>query len=140
MRGTFVNDQPNIDIEVRGSITKTISAIVDSGYNGYLTIPFEIAFPLGLTLIGIESGSLADGSSSAYLVCVGEVCIEGKCIRTTIDVQPGNKILLGTKLLKGLGKVFILDAKKGSVEITDSAAASIAVAEQSSESSQSLAD
>ncbi|MCR4314621.1 MAG: hypothetical protein NUV84_05250, partial [Candidatus Uhrbacteria bacterium] len=61
--------------------------------------------------------SLADGSTSSHLVCRGRVCIDGKCIETTIDIQQANIVLLGTKLLKELGKVFVLDCSKGKVEI-----------------------
>jgi hypothetical protein len=46
--------------------------------------------------------------------------VDGKCINTTIDIQPANIVLLGTKLLKELGKTFILDCSTGKVEIVDS--------------------
>jgi hypothetical protein len=48
------------------------------------------------------------------------VCVDGKCIQTTIDIHPASIILLGTKLLKELGKTFILDCSAGKVEIVDS--------------------
>jgi clan AA aspartic protease len=122
MLGTFHNDQPKIEIEVKGTSDhpKRVTALVDSGFNGYLTLPYEEAFPLGLILIGIQSNMLADGSSSSHFVCMGQVCVDGKCISTTIDIQPANIILLGTKLLKELGKTFILDCRVGKVEIVDS--------------------
>jgi clan AA aspartic protease len=122
MLGTFHNDQPKIEVEVKGmsDTAKRVTALVDSGFNGYLTLPYEEAFPLGLILIGIQSNTLADGSSSSHFVCMGQVCVDGKCINTTIDIQPANIILLGTKLLKELGKTFILDCRIGKVEIVDS--------------------
>lgn len=122
MRGTFNNEQPKITIEVQGSTGPiAIEGIVDSGFNGYLTLPYTVAFPLGLVLIGIESNLIADGSSTSHLVCIGNVCVDGKCITTTIDIQPADIVLIGTKLLKELGKTFALDAMNGIVEITDSA-------------------
>jgi clan AA aspartic protease len=122
MHGTFHNDQPTIEIEVKGmsDTAKRVTALVDSGFNGYLTLPYQEAFPLGLILTGVRSNTLADGSSSAVFACIGEVCVDGKCIQTTIDIQPANVILLGTKLLKELGKTFILDCSTGKVEIVDS--------------------
>jgi predicted aspartyl protease len=122
MLGTFHNDQPEIAIDVKGTSEKQkrLTALVDSGFNGYLTLPYLEAFPLGLVLIGIQSNTLADGSSSSHFVCIGQVCVDGKCINTTIDIQPANIILLGTKLLKELGKTFILDCSVGKVEIVDS--------------------
>ena len=122
MLGTFDNDQPKIEIEVKGinGNPKKVVALIDSGFNGYLTLPYIEAFPLGLVLNGIQSNTLADGSASSHLVCIGQVCVDGKCIATTIDIQPANIILLGTKLLKELGKTFVLDCINGKVEITDS--------------------
>lgn len=122
MLGTFNNDQPKIEIEVKGvnGVSKKVVALVDSGFNGYLTLPYLEAFPLGLILTGIQSNTLADGSQSSHLVCIGQICVDGKCINTTIDIQPANIILLGTKLLKELGKTFTLDCPNGMVEITDS--------------------
>lgn len=121
MLGTFNDDQPEIEIEVKGTSghPKKITALVDSGFNGYLTLPYLEAFPLGLILKGVESNILADGSSSEHFVCVGEVCVDGRCVNTPIDIQPANIILLGTKLLKELGKAFILDCRVGKVEVVD---------------------
>lgn len=123
MLGTFNNEQPEIDIQVSG-MTKTpitVNGIIDSGFNGYLTLPYSIAFPLGLILVGIESNTIADGSASSHLVCMGMVCIDGKCIETSIDIQPAaDIILIGTKLLKEFGKTFKLDAMNGIVELSDS--------------------
>lgn len=122
MLGTFNNDQPKIEIEVKGvnGTSKKVIALVDSGFNGYLTLPYLEAFPLGLILTGIQSNTLADGSSASHLVCIGQICVDGKCINTTIDIQPANIILLGTKLLKELRKTFILDCANGQVEIIES--------------------
>ena len=121
MLGTFNNDQPVIEIEVKGvtGISKKINALVDSGFNGYIQIPFIEAFPLGLVLAGVQANTLADGSASTHLVCRGQVCVDGKCIDTTIDIQQANIVLIGTKLLKELGKIFTLDCANGKVEITN---------------------
>jgi len=119
MLGTFNNDQPVIEIEVQGvtGIAKKINALVDSGFNGYLQIPFVEAFPLGLILAGVQASTLADGSVSSHFVCRGRVCIAWKWIDTTIDIVAANVILLGTKLLKESGKIFMLDCSNGKVEI-----------------------
>ena len=121
MLGSFENDQPVIEIEVQGvtGIAGKMNALIDSGFNGYLQIPFIDAFPLGLVLAGVQATTLADGSTASHFVCRGRVCIDGRCIDTTIDVQQANIVLLGTKLLKELGKVFVLDCGKGKVEILD---------------------
>jgi predicted aspartyl protease len=122
MLGTFNDDQPKIEIEVSGTSEhpKKITALVDSGFNGYLTLPYVEAFPLGLILKGIKSSILADGSPSEHFVCAGSVCMDGRCVNMPIDIQPGSIVLLGTKLLKELGKTFILGCSIGRVEIVDS--------------------
>ncbi len=122
MLGTFNNDQPKINIEIKGATDnpKEVEALIDSGFNGYLTLNYADAFPLGLILIGMEKSTLADGSLSSHFVCVGNVCVDGKCIQTTIDIQPSGTILIGTKLLKELNKKFILDCCNNKVEIVDS--------------------
>ena len=121
MRGTFSNGQPRIEIQVKGvsGVPKAINAVIDSGFNGYLKLPFIDAFPLGLILAGIQDSTLADGSAVSNLVCKGQVCIDGKCINTTIDIHKSNIILIGTQLLRELGKKFILDCENGLVEISD---------------------
>jgi predicted aspartyl protease len=121
MLGTFSNGQPRIEIQVKGvsGVPKTINAIIDTGFNGYLKLPFLEAFPLGLVLAGVQNNTLADGSSITNLVCKGQVCIDGKCINTTMDVHKSNIILIGTQLLRELGKKFTLNCEEGLVEISD---------------------
>lgn len=123
MLGTFNNDQPIVEIEicgVRGN-GKQFSALVDSGFNGYLQMPFMEAFPLGLILAGAGVGTLADGSPSSHFVCEGMVRIDDRWTETAINISPANIVLLGTKLLKKLDKTFILNCAIGRVEILENA-------------------
>ena len=119
MLGTFNNGQPQIEIQVRGvsEVPRTIIAIIDSGFNGYLKLPFVEAFPLGLILAGVQDSTIADGSVISNLVCKGRVCIDGKCVNTTIDIHKANIVLIGTQLLKELGMKFTLDCEAGIVEV-----------------------
>lgn len=121
MLGTFNNDQPKVEITITGvnGTPKTLYGLIDSGFNGYLQIPFQDAFPLGLVLEGLQATTLANGSQATHLVCKGKVTMDGKTVETTIDVESANIILIGTKLLKKLDKVFILDCGTGNVEIKD---------------------
>ncbi|MDD5710970.1 MAG: hypothetical protein PHV43_02630 [Candidatus Colwellbacteria bacterium] len=122
MLGTFdANDLPFVQIEVWGvnGTPKTLNALVDSGYNSYLQITFVDAVPLGLVLEGVQPKTLADGSSKSNLVCRGMVKLDNKEVATTIDITFGGKTLIGTRLLKELNKIFILDCTSGKVEIKD---------------------
>jgi predicted aspartyl protease len=120
MRGFFENGFPFIEIEVAGSSEKArkIKVIIDTGYNGYLTLPYAEAFPIGLTLDSIGSGKLADGSFSPYLNCIGTVIFGGKRVRTVIDVQSDCRSLLGTALLKEFGFIIKIDPIREAVELT----------------------
>jgi clan AA aspartic protease len=122
MLGTFNdNGQPKIEVEIKGTgNSKKVEAIIDSGFNGSLKIPYRIAFPLGLVLVAVESGMIADGNMSASLVCKGTVCIGETCQETTIDVHPADVILIGTSMLRILKKTFYLDANAKKVEMLDS--------------------
>ena len=119
MRGIFKNGFPFIEIEVAGNSEKVrkITVIIDTGYNGYLTLPYAEAFPIGLTLDGIGSGKVADGNFSPYLNCIGTVIYGGKRVRTVIDVQQNSRSLLGTALLKELGFIVKIDPVKETVEL-----------------------
>ena len=75
-------------------------------------MPYHTAFPIGLTLAGVSSGIVADGSESPCLVCLGKVKYNDTRVDTTIELQPDCRPLLGTQLLKDLGLRFIVDATK----------------------------
>ena len=98
---------------------RKIKALVDTGYNGYLTLPYSEAFPLGLVLMGIESSKIADGSTTHHFVCFGRAKIK-KEVPIIIDIQPECNILIGTKLLKRLNKKAIIDFAKETINFLDS--------------------
>ena len=115
MHGTFEDGFPFIEIGVTGSggNVTTFKVIVDTGFNGYLSLPYAVAFPIGLTLVGTGSGRVADGNFSPYLKCIGTVAYGDKKVPTVIDVQQNSRPLLGTALLKELGCILTVDAMSG---------------------------
>jgi predicted aspartyl protease len=124
MLGKFKNNLPHIEIEVKGLFggkSEKFEAIVDTGNNTYLQLPYVKAFPLGLRLDSVEDGTtLADGSKTTHFVCRGMIVMDGKEIETTIDIFPQCPILIGTALLKLLNKQLLFDIPNGRVEMTDS--------------------
>lgn len=124
MHGAFLNDKAVIPIEVRGSqgVVRRLNGIVDSGFTGDLQIPIGEAFTLGLILLEIEELTLADGSIMPRIICLGEVSVDDVSVSVKIAVVPVNIVLIGTKLLKKLGKTFILNCEMGQVELVDYAA------------------
>lgn len=117
MRGFFSEGFPWIEIAVTGNTetVRKISVIVDTGFNGSLTLPYADAFPIGLTLDGIGSGKVADGTFSPYLKCSGTVIYGENRVRTVIDVQQNGRPLLGMALLKELGYAVSVDPFKETV-------------------------
>jgi len=47
---------------------QTINALIDTGFNGELLLPLQVAIPLGLQLAGAASYRLADGSISQQML------------------------------------------------------------------------
>jgi clan AA aspartic protease len=120
LRGIFENNCPYIELQVFGSSEPvTVRALIDTGFNGYLTLPYHMAFPLGFTLIGIGSVVVADGSSSPHLSCFGTIMIANKRIKAIIDVQPNCKVLMGMQLVKDLKLSILIDPVKNKVELTE---------------------
>ena len=122
LRGFFKNNCPYIRITVVGSLdSREIDVLVDTGFNGYLTLPEQIAKELGLESTGvIGSSTIADGSSSPYMDFRGKVLCNDKRVVTDIEVQPNCKILLGMSLLKALGLNLFIDLDAERIELNQS--------------------
>ena len=119
MHGYFEKGRIYIDVEVWGILQKlkqNFKALVDTGFDGYITIPFAQALSLGLVLKGTQSYTLADGKSSHNLVCLGTVKYHNKKAVVPIDVQFGASVLIGSSLLKELGIGLNADYKNQEVK------------------------
>ena len=49
-----------------GGRTWEVDAVIDTGFNGYLTLPPMLVADLGLTVVGDGEAVLADGSEAAF--------------------------------------------------------------------------
>lgn len=103
--GFFEGSVPEIDIEVCGpnGIPVKVRAAIDTGFNDFLSLPYAKALPLGLALVGVGSGKLADGNESSFLVCKGRVILGKRGEDVLISVEPNGRALIGNNLLKALG-------------------------------------
>ena len=75
-----------------------IEAVVDTGFNGYLTFPPRLVADLGLPLVGTGSGVLADGSVVSFDVHYCTALWDGqqRLVRVNVaDTTP----LIGMRLL-----------------------------------------
>lgn len=91
---------PRYDVEVigsRGSIT--VSAIMDTGFDGELCLPVDLAVTLGFELIGQRPVEFADGRREYQMVFSGLVRFLGEEKPVDLFVTNSDDALIGTELL-----------------------------------------
>lgn len=92
--------QPRIKLTVVGARKRSLlEAILDTGFDGYLSLPINIAVTLGIELIAIIPVEYADGRRSQELVFSVEVDLDGKEERVPATLTAGVEALAGTSLL-----------------------------------------
>lgn len=65
---------PTIELEVIGARKRQkITALIDTGFTGYLSLPSKVAIDLGLELVGQEEVQQADGQWVNQLFFDGKV-------------------------------------------------------------------
>jgi clan AA aspartic protease len=77
-----------------------IDFVVDTGFNGYLTLPVPAVAALKLPLESTVVARLADGSESEIPIHLAEIRWNDKMEFVTV-LATGTKPLLGTALLQG---------------------------------------
>ena len=91
---------PTARIEAIGTRqTLALTAIVDTGFDGYLCLPIRLAVQLGLELIGDQLIELADGTQRKELVFAGSVGLFGATREVQIMLTNSEDALIGTSLL-----------------------------------------
>jgi len=91
---------PTARIEAIGSRqTLALTAIADTGFDGYLCLPTRLAVQLGLELIGEQLIELADGTQRYELVFTGSVKFFDQIREVQILLTNSEDSLIGTRLL-----------------------------------------
>jgi len=96
--------EPNVTLVVfdANGHQHAIEAIVDTGFNGELTLPGHLIASLGLTWKACSGGFLADGSYIDFDVYSAKVWWDG--VTRVVDIEATNgSTLLGTELLRDRG-------------------------------------
>lgn len=112
--GTILGDEARVELKVHGirGKSKTIEAVVDTGFSSWLTLPPDLIRWLGLPWCSVEQGVLADGSTCRYDVFEAAVARDGKLrplFVDSADIEP----LIGMKLMRGYElKIDIRDGGK----------------------------
>jgi clan AA aspartic protease len=95
-----------------------VDAIIDTGFNGFLTLPPAMIAALGLPWLCRQEGQLADGSVQPFDVYVATV--EWNRQPRSVEVEAADaQPLLGTALLRG-SELRILVLPGGLVSIGES--------------------
>jgi clan AA aspartic protease len=96
------NRQPLVRLVVRGPSgqEQDIEGLVDTGYNGFITVSPGLAGALGLVRLGRGRATLADGRQELLDIYEGTVLWEGS--PRTVEVDAADTVtLLGMALLDG---------------------------------------
>ena len=104
-----------VTVRDAGGQPKDVEAVIDTGFNGFLTLPPALIAALELPWLCRQQGELADGSVQAFDVYVGTVDWDGEPRSVEVeaaDAQP----LLGMALMLG-SELRIQVAPGGSVNI-----------------------
>ena len=99
---TFFDDRnhPKIKLAVGGAKqSNLLEAILDTGFDGYLSLPINIAVTLGIELTAVVAVEYADGRTSQELVFSVRVDFDGKEKIVPATLTAGAEALAGTALL-----------------------------------------
>ena len=81
-----------------GGRTREVNAVIDTGFNGYLTLPPMLVADLGLPVVGDGEAVLADGSEAVFDVYAVTVVWNGQ-LRHVETGAVGVDPLVGMSLL-----------------------------------------
>ncbi len=100
--GSVRNHEAIIEIEVfgRGQSLPQIEAVIDTGYNGFLTLPGDLVSALQLPFAGHRRATLADGNVIRLDVYMASVIWHGRPKEVLIAQATGIP-LVGMALLEG---------------------------------------
>ncbi len=79
---------------------QVIDAVIDTGYTGFLSLPHEIIVAFSLPWIGVDRGTLGDGSETTFEVYAAKIIWDGKYQNIPIN-EAETDPLVGMALLYG---------------------------------------
>ena len=114
--GFFTADgEPALALEVRGlGGSRSVEAVIDTGYNGGLTLPPDWIEAMGLREFGEENVVLADGSLKSIPTYLGYAILEEEAHEVVVAEAPSP--LVGTDLLWGFS-LYVEFEPNGLIEV-----------------------
>jgi clan AA aspartic protease len=118
--GSFDSDNtPHVDCILsafsseKGRVSTCVSAVIDTGFVGFLSIPLEYALALELPLMSIDDFRMADGRTTSLYSARAYVQIGERCRRVRAILQPqSSEVLVGVALLRALNLALLLTRDK----------------------------
>lgn len=95
-----------------------IEAIVDTGFDGDLCLPVQIAIQLGLELVSTQRFEMADGTIKNTLIFLGKILMGDEEKEIEIILTESDDALIGNGLLGD--KTLIIDYLNMEITITPS--------------------
>jgi clan AA aspartic protease len=91
-----------VPLSLRGSQGEehAVEAVIDTGYNGFLTLPLELIEQLGMPYLRTSRAMLGDGSTIEFDIHEAAVVWDGRLQRIPVDAADVSP-LLGMGLLYG---------------------------------------
>lgn len=103
-------------ITVRGSrLSVELPAIIDTGFDGFLLLPMDVASHIGAVVSGWSEIVVADGSLKKVAAVNCEVNLLGRAIRVRAYITELTDLVVGTKLLAGCR--LKIDGDSGAIEL-----------------------
>lgn len=114
---------PRLKIFISGVFSQEpqeFEAIIDTGFSGFISMPFIQAFPLGLPLFGTTGVILADGTRAFKLTAKAKAHVEGVIKIGVVILEPNSSdVLIGIDFLRTFEKVLLLHIQKPLVLLVD---------------------
>ncbi len=103
--------RPTIEIEVSNPLgwKRTVKALIDTGFDGFLSLPILEAFPIGLLMRGTMPVTLADGSTKQTLYCLGGIHFEGDFEVGVVLIESEGNPLVGLSFLRQFKRELVVD-------------------------------
>jgi clan AA aspartic protease len=95
------NCEATIPVILRNiDIMKSVDAVIDTGFSGFLTLPSNIIAELDLTWKGRDVATLGDGTACIFEVYIASIIWDGEY--RFIDINESETVpLIGMRLLRG---------------------------------------
>jgi len=103
--------RPTVEIEVSNPLgwQRTVKALIDTGFDGFLSLPILEAFPIGLLLRGTMPVTLADGSIKQTLYCLGGIRFDGDYEVGVVLIEDEGTPLVGMSFLRQFKRELVVD-------------------------------